>query len=114
MTFGKRPPEFEPKSGAEPRPIGDGLDNVARRLGAPAAAAMGKVFTGWEEAVGPLIASHTRPVGLTDGVLTVAADDPAWATQLRFLVNDLVSRIAAVAGPDVVGRIEVRVESQRR
>jgi predicted nucleic acid-binding Zn ribbon protein len=97
-----------------PRPVGDALDSLARRLGAPTAASLNGVFSGWPDAVGPQIAAHTRPVGLTDGVLTVAVDDPAWATQLRYLANDLLAKVAAVAGDGVVGRIEWRVEAPRR
>ena len=109
MSRYRRPPEYEQPTN-EPRPVGEGLDNVARRLGAPRATSLGAVFSGWADAVGPAIAAHARPVSLTDGVLTVAVDDPAWAAQLRFLVNDLVAKVAVVAGPDIVGRIEVRVE----
>jgi predicted nucleic acid-binding Zn ribbon protein len=86
------------------------LDALARRLGAPTATSMGAVFTRWDDAVGPAIAAHARPIGLADGVLTVAVDEPGWATQLRYLKNDLVARLAEVAGPGVVGRIELRVE----
>lgn len=115
MSFGERPPERDPLAGKpEPKRVGDSLDGLARRLGAPAAASMSAVFTKWADAVGPAIAAHTRPVGLTDGVLTVAVDDPAWASQLRFLVNDLVAKVTSVAGPGVVGRIEIRVESRGR
>jgi len=96
-------------AGDTPRRVGDGLDALARRLGAPTASSMGAVFTRWEEAVGPLVAGHAAPLSLHDGVLTVGVDDPAWATQLRYLKDDLVAKVAAVAGPGVVGRIELRV-----
>jgi predicted nucleic acid-binding Zn ribbon protein len=93
-----------------PKRVGESLDAIARRLGAPTASSMGAVFTRWNDAVGPAIAAHTRPIALADGVLTVGVDEPGWATQLRYLTNDLVARIAEVAGPGVVGRIELRVE----
>ena len=109
----ERPDEFDRREFRDPRPVGESLDGVARRLGAPTATSLGSVFTQWEAAVGPVIAGHARPIGLTDGVLTIAVDDPAWATQLRFLVNELVAKVAAVAGPGVVGRIDVRVEAPR-
>lgn len=113
--FGQRPPEHDPLAGKpEPRPIGESLDRLARRLGAPAASSLGAVFTKWADAVGPAVAAHTRPVGLHDGVLTVAVDDPAWATQLRFLTADLVEKIASVAGDDVVVAIEIRVDGGGR
>ncbi|HET9442844.1 MAG TPA: DUF721 domain-containing protein [Acidimicrobiales bacterium] len=93
----------------EPRPVREGLEALARRLGAPTASALGAVFARWEEAVGPAVAAHAQPVSLTDGILTVVVDEPGWATQLRYLNASLVARVAAVAGPGVVGRIEIRV-----
>jgi predicted nucleic acid-binding Zn ribbon protein len=97
-----------------PRPVKDGLEGLARRLGAPTASSLGAVFSHWEETVGKTVAAHARPLSLTDGVLVVAVDEPGWATQLRYLTNDLLSRLADVAGPGVVGRIELRVEGEKR
>ena len=93
-----------------PRPVADGLDHLARRLGAPTASALGAVFSHWEEAVGPTIAAHATPRSLADGVLVVGVDQPGWATQLRYLTNDLLQRLKEVAGEGVVGRIDIRVE----
>jgi hypothetical protein len=39
----------------------------------------------------------------------VAVDEPAWATQLRWLEADLLARLNDVLGPGQVARIEVRV-----
>ena len=94
-----------------PRPVADSLEGLARRLGAPTAGALGAVFRQWEEAVGAAVAAHARPVSLADGVLVVAVDQPGWATQLRYLTNDLLTRLADVAGEGVVGRIDIRVEN---
>jgi predicted nucleic acid-binding Zn ribbon protein len=96
---------------SSPRPIRDGLEPMARRLGAPTASSLGAVFSRWEEAVGTSVAAHARPVSLSDGVLVVAVDQPGWATQLRYLANDLLGRLADVAGEGVVGRIDIRVDS---
>ena len=93
-----------------PRPVADGLDHLARRLGAPTASALGAVFAHWEEAVGPTIAAHATPKSLIDGVLVVAVDQPGWATQLRYLSNDLLRKLKEVAGEGVVGRIDIRVD----
>ncbi len=97
-----------------PRPVRDALDSLARRLGVPTASSLGAVFSGWDDAVGPHVAAHARPVGFTDGVLTVAVDDPAWAAQLRYLANDLLAKLAVAAGEGVVDRIEWRVEAPRK
>jgi predicted nucleic acid-binding Zn ribbon protein len=52
-------------------------------------------------------------VRLEDGVLLVDVDDPAWATQLRFLGDDVRRRLAEVTGVQVE-RIDVRVARPRR
>jgi predicted nucleic acid-binding Zn ribbon protein len=96
---------------SQPRPVSDSLEGLARRLGAPTAGALGAVFRQWEDAVGPAVAAHARPVSLADGILVVAVDQPGWATQLRYLANDLLGRLAEVAGEGVVGRIDIRVEN---
>jgi predicted nucleic acid-binding Zn ribbon protein len=94
---------------SEPRRVGDSLERLARRLGAPAAGSLAKVFTGWDDLVGAQLASHIRPVSLVDGVLTVAVDDPAWATEVRFLAPTLLERVNTRCGAGTAGRIEVRV-----
>ena len=97
----------------EPIRLGDSLHQVVRELrpergpGAPAAA-MGGVFGRWEEVVGEAVAAHVQPVKLDGTTLVVRVDDPAWATQLRFLEETLRRRLLEVAGAHIE-RIEVRV-----
>lgn len=71
------------------------------------AAVMGGVFGRWEEAVGEALALHVQPVKLDGTTLVVKVDDPAWATQLKFLEGTL-PRLREVAGA-TIERIEVRV-----
>lgn len=98
-----------------PQPLTKALDEVLQSLhpagsGTPATPAktVGGVFARWEDAVGPGVAAHAKPIRLADGVLVVEVDEPGWATQLRFLEADLLQRIAAVAGPGVTS-LELRV-----
>ena len=98
----------------EPQPLGRAIDGVLKNLappGTPVAPAktVGGVFARWDEAVGPQVAAHARPVRLHEGTLLVEVDEPGWATQLRFLVADLLQRLAAAAGPGVTA-IEWRVK----
>mgnify|MGYP005816498463 CR=1 FL=1 len=93
-----------------PRPVAEGLDSLARRLGLPNAAVLGALFRRWDEVVGEAIAAHARPRSLNDGVLVVSVDEPAWATQLRYLAPQLCDRLAEVTGDRLVERLEVRVE----
>lgn len=104
---------WQPTGGGNDRddsatPIAESLERVARRLGAPGVAELTRVRRAWPEAVGADIASRARPVTLVEGVLTVSVDDPAWATQLRFLAADLAAKVDALAGPNLVRSIVVR------
>lgn len=108
---------MSPANRDEPIRLGDSLQQVVRELRpegtAPArASAIGGLFGRWEEAVGAAVAAHVQPVKLDGTTLVVKVDDPAWATQLRFLEGTLRQRLAEVAGVDVA-RIEVRVDRRR-
>lgn len=93
----------------DPVPISSSLDGVVRSLRGPSRSAVSGVFGRWDEAVGAQIASHVKPVKLDEGVLLVEVDDPAWATQVKFLAPTITERLLDVAGVRVE-RIEVRVD----
>mgnify|MGYP003781476319 CR=1 FL=1 len=61
----------------------------------------------WPQLVGSEIADHCTPVSLRDGELVLQAESTAWATQLRTLQRQLLGRLAAAVGRDVVKRIRV-------
>lgn len=101
----------------EPVRLGDSLHDVVRSLrpdtavpssGNASTSALGGVFGRWEEAVGDALAAHVQPVKLDGTTLVVQVDDPAWATQLKFLETTLKQRLAEIAGA-TIERIEVRV-----
>ena len=104
-----RPLDDERERG--PRPVGESLDRITRKLGGANAASLSAVFGRWDEIVGPSVAGHARPLSLRDGVLRVAVDEPGWATQLRFLAPTVLARCADTVGPDVVTAIEVSVRA---
>ncbi len=93
----------------DPVSLGNALDGVVRSLRAPSSRVIGGVFGRWSEAVGEQIALHVRPLKLDQGVLTVEVDDPAWATQVKFLTPTIVARLAEVAGATVT-RVAVKVD----
>ncbi|MDQ3739011.1 MAG: DUF721 domain-containing protein, partial [Actinomycetota bacterium] len=84
---------------SEPRPIGESLDRLLRRAkGGAGRREVGGVFGRWDEAVGPAVAAHVQPVRLDRNVLTVTVDDPAWATQVQLLHDELLARVVATSG----------------
>ena len=97
----------------EPVPISDSLGAVIRSLrndssDVVSSSQIGGVFGRWTEAVGDAVAAHVTPVKLDGTKLVVEVDDPAWATQLRFLETTLKQRLLDVAGA-TVETIEARV-----
>jgi len=94
--------------------VGESLDRVTRSIGVPLSAVLAPVFSRWEGIVGAEIAAHTRPRSLRDGVLVVVVDQPAWASQLRFLTADLLRRLELAVGPGQVREIQLRVVSEAR
>ena len=98
----------------EPARVGTPLDRIMRNLGASLPGTMRSVFDAWPDLVGEQVAAHAAPTSLRDGVLVVTVADPAWATQLRFLGAELVTKIAERFGPEEVTSVEVRVRSPRR
>lgn len=98
-------------------PISESLSAVIRSLrnDSPGTAAephlarqMGSVFGRWTEAVGEAVAAHVKPLKLDGTKLVVEVDDPAWATQLRFLETTVKQRLHEIAGADIE-TIETRV-----
>ncbi len=102
-----------------PRPLAESLDDVVAGLSAPmpggsalggstpggraggpppTAAALGSVFSRWEELVGSSVARHTRPLRLAGGTLVVRVDQPAWATQLRVLAPGILAGLVERTG----------------
>ena len=90
---------------------GDRVGSVLRQaLGGPKlqrGLALGHLARRWDEVVGDRLASVTWPVSLDERALVVAAAGPAWASQVRFLAEEIRRSAARVAGaPDIR---EVRV-----
>lgn len=93
-------PLSEP-GGPEPRRLGESLERYRTTLS--------KVVDRWPEVVGESVASHATPVAVRNGALIVEVDDPAWATQLRWLGADLLARLRDAVGGPVAERLEIRV-----
>jgi predicted nucleic acid-binding Zn ribbon protein len=96
----------------EPRRLNVTVDAALRRLNGGDTSAIGGIFGNWRTIVGEAIADHAQPVLLEKRVLVVNVDDPAWATQLRFLHDEVLHTLRTYAG-DNVDRIDIRVRRTR-
>lgn len=92
----------------DPQQLSAALGGLLSARGWRQRAAVGAVFGGWPELVGPQLAAHTRPESFDAGELTVTADSAAWATQVRLMAPQLLKRLAEELGHGAVRVIRVR------
>ena len=92
-----------------PRPMKFGLKRVMRHLHAPETDVVQSIFSDWTALVGELIGEHSRPVDVADGTLVIEVDDPAWASELGWLADDLVRRIRERLDTNEINEIRVRI-----
>ena len=100
--------------GDAPEPISGALDRLSRKLGGPSSAVLRTIFGSWETLVGASVAAHVKPVALRGKILIVAADAPAWATQMAWLGPDLARRVNEELGATIVTSVEARVRPTER
>ncbi len=81
--------------GRDPEGIGAVMDALTSKLGWSSPLARSELLASWVEIAGSDTAEHSAPVGIEDGVLTVKCDSTAWATQLRLMRVQIMSRIVA-------------------
>ena len=91
----------------DPQPLGRLVSRVSLDRGWSPRLTDATVLGRWPHLVGPDVADHCTPVSLRDGELVLQAESTAWATQLRTLQRQLLARLAAAVGPDIVRRIRV-------
>jgi predicted nucleic acid-binding Zn ribbon protein len=91
----------------DPQPLTAAFGGLMSARGWREKAAVGAVFGHWPDIVGPQLALHTKPESFEAGELTVAADSPAWATQVRLMAPQLLKRLAEELGHGTVHHIRV-------
>lgn len=96
------------RDGRDPQLFGSTMSALLRERGWEEEVSVGGAIGRWREVVGDEIADHSEPELFEDHVLHVRASSTAWATQLKLLTPQLLSRLAAELGEGVV--TEVRVQ----
>ena len=89
------------------------LNALLRRMGSESSDVVAGVFGEWESIVGEQIAAHVSPVMIKDSRLVVTVDDPAWATQTKFLESEIAQKVSQATKMTIHG-IEVRVKRPGR
>jgi hypothetical protein len=96
-----------------PTPLSDALRVVGAELGLPDPGLVASLNDRWPDVVGPTVAGHARPRSIRDGILTIAVDAPAWATELRYLEHEIRARLAEISGQDTVRAVRIVVDPPR-
>lgn len=91
----------------DPQLLGALTGSIAKSRGWSGKVAEGTVFGRWSQVVGEDIASHATPLSLTDGVLSIAAESTAWATQLRLMQTQILAKVHAAVGHGVVKQLRI-------
>jgi hypothetical protein len=95
----------------EPIPIREALAGVGRELGLPDPDQFSRLLDAWPDLVGSGLVGHAQLRSLRDGVLVVAVDSPAAATQIRYLEGTVRETAERLCGGGVVRRLQVAVNS---
>jgi predicted nucleic acid-binding Zn ribbon protein len=109
---GRYRPDGRGRNTDGPVHLSEALAALSKRIGIAAPDVLSVVFGRWEELVGSAMAAHVRPLKLQERTLVLAADHPAWATQVRHLAAEIIAKIAAACAPaEPPERLEVRVRA---
>lgn len=96
--------------GRDPLKLGAALDRLKTERGWEMPIAVSGVMGRWKEIVGPDVAQHSEPLKYDEDerILVVRCDSTAWATQLKWMVPDLLRRLNAELGRDTVRVIKLQ------
>lgn len=79
--------------GRDPHGLGDVIDTLTGNLGWNPSLSQSELLDSWEQIAGEETAKHSTPLGISEGVLSVACESTAWATQLRLMRVDIMTHI---------------------
>ena len=91
----------------DPHSLADSLKALVANRDWRQGIAEGTLFSDWQKIVGDEIASHTTPISLVDGRLTIRTSSTAWATQLLLIQGDLLKTISSSAPGALVEEIAI-------
>ncbi|MBF0212721.1 MAG: DUF721 domain-containing protein [Magnetococcales bacterium] len=97
-----------------PGPMSDLIRSVAGRLLDHPSGKGSRLTREWRLVVGGVLAAHSEPVRLQNGVLTVRVDSPVWMSELSFLTPELLKKLQEKLPSGGVTGLRFRQESLRQ
>lgn len=97
-----------PASRRDPSLLGSVVDGLISTRGWSSPVAVGSVIARWDQLVGAQVAAHCRPERFEDGVVDVACDSTAWATNLKLMQPQLMDMFTRELGRGIVTGLRIR------
>ncbi|QYM77369.1 DUF721 domain-containing protein [Leucobacter luti] len=79
--------------GRDPRALADVLATMAGEMGWSSELEQARIIGEWSEFAGEATAEHTTVIGISHGVLQIQCDSTTWATELRRLRAEMLTRL---------------------
>ena len=96
----------------EPVHLRSVLEQLLKDFGTPDITTVTSIIDQWEEIVGSDLATKISAVAISGSELIVRVDDPAWASQISWLENQLLDKITRLIGEEKITSIRVRTTSK--
>jgi len=88
------------------------LEQLFKDFGTPDITVVTSIIDQWEEIVGSDLAAKISAVAISGSELIVRVEDPAWASQISWLENQLLDKITRLIGEEKITSIRVRTTSK--
>lgn len=92
-----------------PTVVGDALQRLLEQRGWGERLRGAAAGQRWSEVVGPELAGRCEPVRLAGGILVVRAENQVWATQLRYLTDQIRQNAQVILGGATIREVRVVV-----
>lgn len=79
--------------GRDPRALADVLATMAGEMGWSSELEQARIVEEWPDFAGEATAEHTTVIGISHGVLQIQCDSTTWATELRRLRAEMLTRL---------------------
>jgi hypothetical protein len=97
----------------DPSTIRAALVELAATWGVESPLETAQIFTRWETVVGHELAARCRPTSLKGGVLRVRMESAVWASELRYLADEIIQRVNREVGSRVVRELKPWVATRK-
>lgn len=91
------------------QPLGEILFSVLKKKGMASKIEENTLFKLWPKAVGPQIASKTKPDSFKNGILFIKTVSSVWVQQLHFVKHDILDKLNKLAGKQTIQEIRFLV-----